>query len=119
MVEEMRKTMKDERKKWEQEMGEMQKAVKTMKDERKKSEQEMEEMRKAMKDERKESEQMRETREMMNAENSKLAAESRRLESELDVVKEMADDTTEWIAAGVCLARSSCLLFLLTIFSVS
>ena len=76
MEDKLEQAIKDERKKSEQ----------AIKDERKKSEQEMEEMRKTMK-----------------AENAKLAAESRRLENELDAVKETANDTAEWIATGVCL----------------
>ena len=76
---------------------------KMMNVERKKSEQEMEEMRKTMNVERKKSEQeMEETRKIMNVENTKLTTELRKLESELDAVRETADDAAEWIAIGVC-----------------
>lgn len=61
-------------------------------------------LKQAMEDERKKSEQaMEELRRTMSVENTKLAAESRRLESELDAVKETTNDTVEWIATGVCL----------------
>jgi hypothetical protein len=80
-------------------------------DERKKSEQ-------AMEDERKKSEQvMEEMRKTMNAENNKLAAESRRLEGELDAVKETANDTAEWIATGVCLPAPFLFSFLYSLYS--
>ena len=91
-------------------MEEMQKGTEAklqqaIEDERKKLEQAMEaKLEQAIEDERKKSEQvMEEMRKTMNVENTKLAAESQRLERELDAVKETANDTAEWIATGVCL----------------
>ena len=126
--------IEDERKKSEQEMEKMEakleqvienerkKSEQEIEDERKKSEQEMEKMEakleQVIEDERKKSEQEMETmRKTMNAENAKLAAESRRLESELDAVKETANDTAEWIATGVCLPASFLFSFLYSPYS--
>ena len=101
-MEAMRKVVKDERKRSEEELKKSEKETqKALKDERKKSE---EELQKAINGERKKSEEEKEEiRRTMNAENAKLAAESRRLELELDGVRETANDATTWISIGVCL----------------
>ena len=71
-----------------------------MKDERKKSEQEVAKLEQAMKDERKKSEQEAEE---IRRTNAKLAAETRRLELELEGVRETVNDAAHWISIGVCL----------------
>jgi hypothetical protein len=116
----LEQAIEDERKKSEQAMEA--KLEQAIEDERKRSEQGMEAERKRweqeMEAERKRSEQeMEEIRKTMNAENAKLAAESRRLESELDAVKETANDTAEWIATGACLSAHFFSSFLYSLYS--
>jgi hypothetical protein len=61
---------------------------------------------------------MEDERKRSQAKMSELVEESRRLERELDAVRETADDTAEWIATGVRFL-AALLSTLLIVFSVS
>ena len=97
MMEEMQKTI-------EVKTSELKQAVE---DERKKASK----LELVVEDERKKASKLELVVEDERKKVSKLEEKSRRLESELDAVKETTNDTTEWIMTGVCFPPPSCFSF--------
>jgi hypothetical protein len=92
----LEKVVEDERKK-------ASKLEKVVEDERKKASK----LENVVEDERKKASKLENVVEDERKKTGKLEEKSRWLERQLDAVKETADDTTEWIMAGVCFSTPS------------